>query len=1355
MRNLKRALSLLLSSTMVLGMVVMGGSAAGYQDVDASNDNQEAIEVLQAVGIMSGVDDAGNFNPDGSLTRNEMAVVMAHLLNLDYDYYRGVNTFTDVPDWAAPYVAACVAEGVTAGIGNGLYGGDQKITAAQAGLMVMKALGYFQNQEDFGTDWQVATIRQASYINLFDKVNSNAESALTRGQVAQLVLNGLKSNMVTFTGDKGVQIGDVTVGYRAEYTPVTNAASKYNTIITGTTTIIGDNGQYYVQLGEELYDGKLKLANGSDDFERPSRVWSYDGQEIGTYAKKELMVASYTEGVTGKEMYDLLTSATIKDYELFSYVDGGKGSIKDTDLTRSNQKDLSDTGNGVLTEVYVDNTAKEITIVSVNTWLAQATADYNANSESGTLKIYSLSNSGKTTYTTQTVDVEDVPAVADLTQDKFVLVNQSIKDRNALEVVAISDVKILENSTVTKFSQSGNDQTEGFFSKLTVDGTEYKAAYQAAYDDEVLNLYDATLLTDMSYNVYLDQYGYAIGVDLYEGEANYVFITGYDRSASYISIKTADAAAIFTDGNMDTITVNVTDTNKNIDKLNNVTDDNIGDGAYYNMWVSGGDLDLNRWYSYTVDSNNVYTLKPVEGRMFVTDFDNTLPETINCANVRLTDDVLGVNGRAYGNDDSTYITVEAGSVDMSAAGKDDAIVDVTGVYTGVQDVDIDITADVKADVAEGSVYTLKDRDDYIIASIVLGEAKGSTANYAFILSDAKSEGIEDGYYYWEFEAVMGGEKVTLTARSKYASTINDLKVGTVQELRFDGDYVVSVDDISSSKFITNYATSWNDHEVYDVKYNGETLNLEGRTLQSSGRGDQGLTIISTSMPTVLRQVVNNETKTENYASLEQAIGALADANKTTDGLQFKGRIVAVLNAQGVAEWVYMVSDTPVTTGSGITGGDGDYYSFTANVYSTGYATMSYTVNRPEWLATNDTGSDALKFSFNVMVNGKPYTTVSGNVPNGQTSMSSSWDNASGGIPLMLINPIPENATVTIDNFKFDLSDQTYNVQWVSPNGEKLPTGSINGGSSTGTIQADVPAVLNCRVASTIYGSGTFNWSVEGVEPAVAGNGAVLSGTGVTAPNTVTTSQNVKVKDNWEGYVSFVIDTTNLANKYTVTGSAAKTLNTWVSSYNGYFASTNVALYVAADGGSQTTVTRTVADGTNVDIRVALTGGAIANTVGYGLKVTLSTGDSVIFPNDGSTTVQKVDLDNVRANQTVTITKVEQIAAPTVDFGNCVWTDVNNNGVVDKGDTIKVAFTKPVTVVTKPTGGNLTNIMSAATDNVSNGDTNVSSITYTITDAGNTDGTIAFAAGNFKDATTGIQNTAVTVKVTVSNGNIAK
>ena len=183
MRNLKRALSLAVASVMLLGMMVVGSGAAGYDDV-SSEDNQEAIEVLQAVGIMTG-DENGNFNPDANVTRNEMAVIMSQLLNLNYDYYRGTNPFTDVPSWAAPYVAACAAEGVTSGIGDGLYGGDQNVTAAQAALMILKALGYFQYQADFEGDWQVTTIRQASYINLFDGIDASAEEALTRGEVAQ------------------------------------------------------------------------------------------------------------------------------------------------------------------------------------------------------------------------------------------------------------------------------------------------------------------------------------------------------------------------------------------------------------------------------------------------------------------------------------------------------------------------------------------------------------------------------------------------------------------------------------------------------------------------------------------------------------------------------------------------------------------------------------------------------------------------------------------------------------------------------------------------------------------------------------------------------------------------------------------------------------------------------------------------------------------------------------------------------------------------------------------------------------------------------------------------------------------
>ena len=86
MRNLKRALSLAVAAVMVIGMTVIG-TGASYEDV-SSEHNTEAIEVLQAVGVMTG-DDQGDFNPDQQVTRGEMAVIMSNLLDLGIANYAG------------------------------------------------------------------------------------------------------------------------------------------------------------------------------------------------------------------------------------------------------------------------------------------------------------------------------------------------------------------------------------------------------------------------------------------------------------------------------------------------------------------------------------------------------------------------------------------------------------------------------------------------------------------------------------------------------------------------------------------------------------------------------------------------------------------------------------------------------------------------------------------------------------------------------------------------------------------------------------------------------------------------------------------------------------------------------------------------------------------------------------------------------------------------------------------------------------------------------------------------------------------------------------------------------------------
>ena len=310
MRNLKRALSLLLSSAMVLGMLVMGSSAASYTDV-TSKENVEAIEVLKAVGVMTG-DQNGKFNPDKLVTRAEMAVVMANLLKLNVKDFVGAKTpFTDVPEWANAYVAACYADGITAGVSATQYDSNASVTTAQAALMMMKALGYFQYSSDFGSDWQVATVKQGSKIDLFKGIESGATVAMTRNDVAQIALNTLKANTVEAVKSGSTIItGDVTIIGEVKYEDVLSTASYADdfgdAMVTGTTS-------YAVQLGEKLYKGDLKLtASQYDDFNRPGKQWTYKSENVAFSVNEATNVAVVNK--SGKTVAQYVTDVLKKTY---------------------------------------------------------------------------------------------------------------------------------------------------------------------------------------------------------------------------------------------------------------------------------------------------------------------------------------------------------------------------------------------------------------------------------------------------------------------------------------------------------------------------------------------------------------------------------------------------------------------------------------------------------------------------------------------------------------------------------------------------------------------------------------------------------------------------------------------------------------------------------------------------------------------------------------------------------------------------------------------------------------------------------------------------------------------------------
>ena len=551
MRNLKRALSLLLSSTMVLGMLVMGSSAASYKDV-TSEYNKEAIDVMEAVSVMVG-DENGNFNPDQNVTRAQMAVIMANLLDLKVDDFKNaVIPFTDVPEWARPYVAACYADGITSGTSATTYGSNDTVTAAQAGLMMLKALGYFQNPGDFGNDWQLASIKQASKIDLYDGINAGATTALTRNEVAQLALNTLEATMVEPDGTSGsIDLGDIVIDLGGtKYAEVVSSSSYAQAFADKNDD--KDGSKYTVQLGEKLYDGNLKKGDSApDDFGRPSNQWKYKTSEVGTYAKEA--TATYTGEVKSEDLYKDLglnktTSATV-------YTDGTNN--KTSFSIEKNKDNASLGGNGVLVEAYKDSN-DDVTVTVINTYLAQVDGDYDKDDE--------------------TLDLAAVDGVksqsATLSSDDFSGLNTFADEDYVLLTVANDEVKSIEkaevlNATVTSYTKGKS---------VTADGTKYE--YSASYTDSKNLTYN---LKD-EYTLVLDKTGYVLYTDGIEADGNYVYVTevGYEGAVN----KTMVANAYFANGTSEVIKVH-------------------GDSDS----VSEGKGDAG-WYTYTSKSDK-YVLKAV------------------------------------------------------------------------------------------------------------------------------------------------------------------------------------------------------------------------------------------------------------------------------------------------------------------------------------------------------------------------------------------------------------------------------------------------------------------------------------------------------------------------------------------------------------------------------------------------------------------------------------------------------------------------------------------------------------------------------------------------------------------------
>ncbi len=114
-----------------------------FDDVPVGHWADEAIGWAVANGITAGTGD-GQFSPDRPLTRAQKVTFLyrAHLMyNSAGTDSPGSDTFGDVPvgHWADEAIGWAVANGITAGTGDGLFSPDRSLTRAQAVILLQRS----------------------------------------------------------------------------------------------------------------------------------------------------------------------------------------------------------------------------------------------------------------------------------------------------------------------------------------------------------------------------------------------------------------------------------------------------------------------------------------------------------------------------------------------------------------------------------------------------------------------------------------------------------------------------------------------------------------------------------------------------------------------------------------------------------------------------------------------------------------------------------------------------------------------------------------------------------------------------------------------------------------------------------------------------------------------------------------------------------------------------------------------------------------------------------------------------------------------------------------------------------------
>ena len=314
----KRILTWLLTISMLGSLLtVPAGAAAVTKFSDVSDSyTATAVETLRLMGVLDGYGD-GTFRPDTVLNRAQFCKMAVYAMDGSGELgrYSTVTIFPDVKPsfWASSYINMAAKKGIIAGFADGKFKPGQTVTAGQAVTILMRGLGY--KDEDMGGVWPQSYMAEAQTNGLLKSTGiTSAYAGLTRAQAAKLFLNLFEAKH-----GKGEALFSYKVGEEVYLTAVDGgkgtmtAGGKTYTMAhpVTSTSLIGSKGKAVLNSADEILT--FLPITGSNGVSNAAVIIGANGSVAGL------------DSLAGSTSYNIYkngspaTAADLKRYDVATY----------------------------------------------------------------------------------------------------------------------------------------------------------------------------------------------------------------------------------------------------------------------------------------------------------------------------------------------------------------------------------------------------------------------------------------------------------------------------------------------------------------------------------------------------------------------------------------------------------------------------------------------------------------------------------------------------------------------------------------------------------------------------------------------------------------------------------------------------------------------------------------------------------------------------------------------------------------------------------------------------------------------------------------------------------------------------